>query len=453
MQVQPAKKLLGRLSLPGDKSLSHRHLIRAALVKGESHIRNLSTAEDVQRSATALEALGVRITQSDGVTRVQSPGYQAWTQPPQTLDCGNSGTTARLFMGLLAGRGFRVTLDGDASLRKRPMLRCARPLQAMGARFEFTDGHLPIEILPAKLHAEKLRLEVPSAQVKSAILLAALSVKEETHLLEPLPCRDHTERLLGLNPEIEQSLGLQVDSPRHWVASIKDCPNRPWTSAVLPGDPSSAIFFVVAALLLEDSELEIDSLLLNPFRSAYLEWLEENGAALGVREEPADAHCGPRCCSDEGCDPKGDCPIGESFGTLFVRSGEELEMPEVSGSIVPRLIDELPALAALALGLGKPFLVRGAQELRLKESDRIRGICRMARAFGAEATELLDGFEIKPLAQVKAARFDCDGDHRLAMAAWVLALKADGPSELIGTECVEVSLPEFQEYLDALIRR
>jgi 3-phosphoshikimate 1-carboxyvinyltransferase len=453
LKILPAKSLRGRLKLPGDKSLSHRHLIRAALVKGKTSIVNLSTAQDVERTQTALRQLGVDIQTGNGETVVNSQGRDAWTQPEGVMDCGNSGTTARLMMGLLAGSGFDVELDGDESLRQRPMLRCTLPLSDMGASIETKNGRLPLRIMPAKLTAINEKLKVPSAQIKSALMLAALSVDEESTIIEPLPCRDHTERILGLNPEIPQDRGLQLDSPRTWRISKSDHPRTAWESVELPGDPSSAVFFVVAALLLKDSALEIDDLLLNPFRSSYLDWLEENGAALAVREESTDGSCGPISCKKEGCEPGPDCPVGEGIGSLQVQYGEELEIPEISGSMVPRMIDEIPALAALALGMGKKFVVRNALELRLKESDRIMGICRMARAYGAEVMEFGDGFSFIPAPELKGAEFDCEGDHRLAMAAWVLALKAETPSELKGLDSIAVSLPEFPKMIEALIQR
>lgn len=453
MRIEPAPtgderpRFRGVFRLAGDKSLSHRHLIRAAIVAGTTRLRNLSTAEDVRRTREAIEALGVRTELEDGtVLRVESQGWESWRDPAGEIDCGNSGSTARFFCGLLAGSGLQATLTGDASLSRRPMERLVEPLRQMGARIETTDGGLPLTIEAATLRGRETALPVASAQLKTALLLAGLFAQGETSVIEPEPSRDHTERLLGLNPDFV-SFG-SAEKPgvvRRWRVSEDDRPRDVWSEVELPGDASSAAFLAAAALLL-DGEAVFERLLVNPYRSEYLAWLDEAGANIEIQEEPGEGFCGPSSCGAV-CDPGERCPIAEPVGDVRVSRGGGLLNVPIDGRRIPKLIDEIPALAAIAMIGEGPFEVRDAAELRLKESDRIAGVCRLLRAFGGQVEEFDDGFRLDPPERIRAGRFDAGGDHRLAMAAWVLALAADGPSELIGLECVAVSFPEFPDML------
>jgi 3-phosphoshikimate 1-carboxyvinyltransferase len=453
MKILPAtapagrRAFQGRWRLPGDKSLSHRHILRAAIVPGSTRLLNLPDAQDVGRTLAAVEALGVRL-QWEGPGRVllDSPGCAGWTQPAAPLDCGNSGTTARLLMGLLAGSGLRVELVGDASLSRRPMERVAAPLRRMGARIECQDGGLPLCIEPSVLRGVEHELAVPSAQLKSALLLAGLFAEGETAVLEPEPSRDHTERMLGLNPDfVGFGSAGKPGVVRRWRVGAGDRPASPWNEVDLPGDPSSAAFLAAAALLL-DGEAQFDGLLLNPYRSDWLAWLDECGARIELEEDPGEGFCGPAFCGSF-CDPGEQCPIAEPVGRVRVALGSGIENGVLAGRRLPRLLDEIPALAVVAMGGEGPFELRDAAELRLKESDRIAGLCRLLRAFGGEVEERPDGFLLQPPARIRGGAFDPGGDHRLAMAAWVLALAAEGPSELAGADCVAVSFPEFSTRL------
>lgn len=453
MRIEPAPagadrpRFQGAFRLSGDKSLSHRHLLRAAIVEGVTRLRNLSSAEDVARTVTALQALGVRAErEADGTLRLESPGWENWIDPVAPLDCGNSGSTARFLCGLLAGSGVKATLTGDPSLGRRPMERLAEPLRRMGARVETTGGGLPLTIEPATLRGVETALPVASAQLKTALLLAGLFAEGETAVLEPEPSRDHTERLLGLNPDfVSFGSSEKPGVVRRWRVTAADRPSAPWSEVDLPGDVSSAAFLAAAALLL-DGEAVFEGLLLNPYRADYLAWLDEAGADVDVEEEAGEGFCGPAFCGAV-CDPGEQCPIAEPVGRVRVSRGASLRNGRLSGRRIPKLIDEIPALAVVAMAGEGDFEVRDAAELRLKESDRVAGICRLLRAFGGAVEEFDDGFRLTPPERIRGGTFDAGGDHRLAMAAWTLALAADGPSELSGLESVSVSFPEFPELL------
>ena len=449
MRIAPVRRLRGRLDLPGDKSLSHRHILRAALVEGRSGLLNLPAGLDVQATLAAVEALGVAVSRDGRRIWLDSPGVEGWQEPRAALDCGNSGTTARLLLGLLAGSGLEATLVGDASLSRRPMARVAEPLRRMGARLEMDGDGLPLKVRAARLEGIRFELPVPSAQLKSAVLLAGLLASGETRVREAVPSRDHTERLLGLGSEVvDFQTGGVV---REWISSARDLPRQPWADVVLPADPSTAAFYVVACLLMEEGELELPNLLVNPHRRDYLDELVEWGGLVEVREIPGEGFCGPIHCGAEGCNPGEQCPIGEPVADVVVRAGLPLSARPLDGRRIPRLLDEIPALAVAAMASDEPFEVVEAAELRRKESDRIAGLVRLLRAFGGEVEERPDGFRLTPPETIRAGRFDADGDHRLAMAATVLALAADGESEILGLESAAVSHPAFLEDLRRLM--
>ena len=452
MRISPVRRLAGTLQLPGDKSLVHRHVFRAALVEGRSGLIRLPEGEDVARSLSAVEALGCRIHREDGITWIDSPGLEGWREPGAAIDCGNSGTTARMLMGLLAGRPFKSELRGDESLSARPMERVALPLRQMGAELSLTREGLPLRIQGASLRGLNYELAVPSAQLKSAVLLAGLQASGQTRVREAVPCRDHTERLLGLNAEIvafEQA--GQAGTVREWIVSSADLPRQPWVDVRFPADPSTAAFFVAACLLLPEGELLIPNLLVNPFRRDYLDELIEWGAAIDFDEVPGEGFCGPTFCGAQGCNPGEQCPISEPVAHVRVRAGLPLTARRVGGRRIPRLLDEIPVLAAVAMASDEPFVVEDAGELRLKESDRIRGVCRMLEAFGGQVEERADGFVLQPPERIRAGRFDARGDHRLAMAAAALALAADDESVIEGAEAVRISFPAFEETLRELV--
>ncbi len=452
MLISPARRLRGSLQLPGDKSLSHRHILRAALVEGRSGLINLPDSLDVRASLGAVEALGVGISHADGRVWLNSPGLEGWRQPVAAIDCGNSGTTARLLLGLLAGSRLDVERRGDESLSRRPMARVAEPLRRMGARIDLAGDGLPLRVRGARLEGICFDLPVPSAQLKSAVLLAGLLASGETRVRETLPCRDHTERLLGLNSEVVAFASQgRAGIVREWIVSGRDLPRRAWSDIRLPADPSTAAFYVVATLLMDEGELVLPEVLINPFRRDYLDELLEWGGLLELEEIPGEGFCGPTFCGLEGCNPGEQCPIAEPVANLRVRASLPLSARSLSGRRLPRLIDEIPALAVAAMRSDTPFEVADAAELRLKESDRLHGLVELLRAFGGQVEERADGFRLEAPAVITAARFDARGDHRLAMAAAVLALAADGESEILGLESAAVSHPAFLEDLRTLL--
>jgi len=452
MRIAPVRRLRGRLDLPGDKSLSHRHLLRAALVEGRTGLLNLPDGGDVRATLAAVEALGVSVSREGARLWLDSPGVEGWKEPRAALDCGNSGTTARLLLGLLAGSGLEATLTGDASLSRRPMARVAEPLRRMGARLELDGEGLPLKVRSARLEGIRYELPVPSAQLKSAVLLAGLLAGGETRVRETLASRDHTERLFGLGSEVvDFQSGGRPGVVREWISSTRDLPRQPWADVVLPADPSTAAFYVVACLLMEEGELELPNLLVNPYRRDYLDELAEWGGLVEVREIPGEGFCGPIHCGAGGCNPGEQCPIGEPVADVVVRAGLPLSARALDARRIPRLLDEIPALAVAAMASDEPFEVSGAEELRLKESDRLEGLARLLRAFGGQVEERPDGFRLTPPETIRAGRFDALGDHRLAMAGAVLALAADGESEIQGLDSAAVSHPAFLEDLRRLM--
>lgn len=415
----------GRLQVPGDKSISHRYAIFAALADGVSTIANYAPGADCQSTLGCLAALGVAIERDTGpgaTLRVSGRGLGGLQAPAGPLDCGNSGTTMRLLAGVLAAHPFTTTLTGDASLSRRPMRRIIEPLTRMGARFDAAPGDRP----PLVVHGTALRpihhrLEIPSAQVKSAVLLAGLHAPGRTSVTEPAATRDHTERALaafGAAPTIE-GCSVSVAGGRRLLAR----------DLVVPGDLSSAAFPAVAAAALPDSDVTIDDVGLNPTRSAVLGLLRRFGAVVDIRvERPGEG--------------------GEPAGVVRVRHGDLLAV-EILPAEVPGVIDELPVLAALAT-FGGGLTVSGAGELRVKESDRISALVGGLRAMGADADERPDGFTIRPTRRLTGGAVDAHGDHRLAMAFAVAALGASGPTTIAGADAVAISYPSFFDDLDRL---
>jgi 3-phosphoshikimate 1-carboxyvinyltransferase len=410
--------------VPGDKSISHRALILGALALGRTTIRGLAPGEDCRSTRRCLASLGVAIRESqeaDGVAwQVEGRGLGGLRRPTAPLDAGNSGTTARFLMGVLAGHPFSATLVGDASLSRRPMQRVADPLERMGARIDTTGGCLPATVTGARLRAVTYAMPVPSAQVKSAVLLAGLHAEGVTAVVEPQPTRDHTERALAAF-----GADVGVDGPR---ISIRGGGVLTGTALTVPGDPSSAAFWAAAAAGIPGASVTIEGVGLNPSRTSFLFVLEQMGARVEVRP---DDRAGP-----------------EPVGTVTVAHAG-LRPAEVRPADVPGLIDELPALAALATH-GGGLSVSGAAELRVKESDRIAALVAGLRALGADAEEWADGFRIDGRRRLAGGAADAAGDHRLAMALAVAALGADGPSRVRGAESVAVSYPGFFDTLERL---
>jgi len=415
--------LCGEATVPGDKSIAHRALLFNAIGDGEALVSGLPEGLDVASTIAALKRLGVGIERpSTRSCRIRGCGLHL-KPPTGPIDCGNSGTTMRLLTGILAGQSFDAVLDGDASLRRRPMGRVAVPLKTMGARIDTgAGGCAPLGIRGGTLRGCAHELPVASAQVKSALLLAGLQADGRTCVREPTQSRDHTERLLA-----EMSVAVERDQGSVCVRgrSVPEC-----CDVSVPGDPSSAAFFVVAAALVPDSEVRIRGVCLNPTRIGFVRLLERMGADIQLLETHT---CG-----------------AEAVGDIQVRYAPLSGIGIVAGD-VPGAIDELPALAVAAARAEGVTTVRGAAELRVKESDRIRAIVSMLAAFGIEVDEYEDGFRIKGCADLAGgARVGTGGDHRIAMAAAVAALVADGPTSIADAAAVAVSFPGFFDTLDRL---
>jgi 3-phosphoshikimate 1-carboxyvinyltransferase len=411
--VNPVHTVRGRLRVPGDKSIAHRYALLASLSRGTSVIRGFAPGADCRSTLRALEELGVEISCAGDAVTIIGRGPGPFRSPRGPIDAGNSGTTTRLLAGVLAGQRFPVTLTGDVSLSRRPMRRVIDPLSRMGARIVSDNGHLPMTITGAALRAITHATEVPSAQVKSAILLAGLQASGTTRVTESKQTRNHTELAL-------RQFGAIVDVDGNTVSVTGGQPLAA-LEATVPGDFSSAAFWCVAAAAMPGSRIDIDGVGLNATRTGLLAVLRRAGAVV---EAVTDRHA-----------------AGEPLGRLTVSHGG-LRPVAVEPGEVPGLIDELPALAAMATH-GGAITVTGASELRVKESDRISALVSGLRALGAEAEELPDGFRVTGRRQLTGGIADAAGDHRLAMAFAVAALGASGASTILGAEAVDVSYPGF----------
>jgi len=412
----------GVVRVPGDKSISHRGAILAALAEGVSHLRGFSPAGDCRATLTVLRSLGVSVDfDVDGdVVTMESRGAGGLAQPGMALDCGRSGTTMRLMAGVLAGTSFRSTLVGDEQLLRRPMARVAEPLRRMGAAVELSpEGTAPVTIHGARLTGIEFELPVPSAQVKSAVLLAGLRALGPTVILEAIPSRDHTERLL------EWLGGPIVRTPGRTTVRAGEL--RPFDLDV-PGDVSSAAPLLAAAALVPGSNLTVRGVGLNPTRTGFLRVMER----MGVEVETLPGEFDP-----------------EPAGDLTVRPAP-LRAVTIEAAEVPALIDELPLVGVLATQADGDTSVRGAAELRLKESDRIAGLMAGLRALGADAEELPDGFVVRGPVRLRGGVVDARSDHRLAMAFTVAGLVALDEVDVRGLEYLPDSFPGFAETLGAL---
>jgi len=419
--VSPARRVRGRLRVPGDKSISHRYALLAALVEGRSRIANYAPGADCRSTLTCLRGVGIDATESAGVVTIEGRRLAQLTAPSGPLDAGNSGSTMRMIAGVLAAQPFVSEVVGDASLSRRPMRRVIVPLSQMGARVESTDGHAPLIFHGGPLRAISYAPDVPSAQVKSAVLLAGLHGEGVTTVTEPVRTRDHTERALGVF-----GLSARVDG---LTVSIQGGQRGEPQSLVVPGDFSSAAFWMVAAAALPGSRIEIEEIGLNPTRTGLLDVLRRFGARVEVRETETRA--------------------GEPRGTVVVE-GDRTGTVEVTPEEVPGVIDELPAIAALS-AQGGTVRVRGAVELRVKESDRIAVLVAGLRALGIAAVEHPDGFEVTGRGAPSGGVADACGDHRMAMAFAIAALAARAPSRIDGSDAVGISYPGFFDTLDRLI--
>lgn len=427
--------------MPGDKSISHRAAIFAALADGgHSRLTNFLTSADCLSTLSCLQQLGIGVERLGTTIEIEGTGTHFPRAPIAPLDCGNSGTTMRLLAGLLAGQSFNSTLTGDKSLRTRPMRRIIEPLELMGATLTANDGCAPLDIAGRNpLTPINYVLPVASAQVKSAVLLAGLNAAGRTRVVEqPGATRDHTERLLrwfGVEVEIGT---IEHEGTRAPVVSINGGAQPSARDCAIPGDISSAAFFIAAAALLPASDLKINAVGLNPTRAQIIETLGALGADVSIENLRTE-------CNEE-------------VGDVRVRAARQLSPASAGanilrGSLIAGLIDELPVLAVLGTQVEGGLEIRDARELRVKETDRIAATVANLRAMGAEVEEYEDGLRVTGGTRLSGARLESFGDHRIAMAFTVAALIAEGESEIIGADCVRISFPEFFDALASVIER
>jgi 3-phosphoshikimate 1-carboxyvinyltransferase len=430
--IRPARSLRGSLALPGDKSISHRYALLAGFADGTSHIANFSTGADPHSSLACMAALGARVDYDTTSRTATVTGTAGRLQQPATdLDCGNSGSTMRMLAGLVAGQAGSYRFTGDASLSARPMERIRKPLEQMGAQIELTDGHAPMVIQGAPLKAIDFESPIASAQVKTAVLFAGIQAEGTTSLVEQVRTRDHTEHALrAFGAELLRRADSE-DRTRLYIAGGQRLKAVDFT---VPGDISSAAFFLCAALLFPDSNLVLDNLGLNPTRAVLLDVVTSMGGQIKMLEI-VDQH-------------------GELSGTLQVnRKPGLLTAMDLSGQIAAQLIDELPVLAAIAPYSENGIRIRDAKELRVKESDRIALTVKNLRAMGAQVEEHADGMDIPGNQKLHGAMIDSGHDHRIAMAFSIAALRATGDTEIHGAEAASISFPEFFDWLDELAVR
>lgn len=421
--ISKANKISGKPLIPGDKSISHRGLILGALASGTSEVIDILEGEDVQSTAACLQKLGVEITKSGNKTFIKGIGDKKSFNNDLVLDCGNSGTTMRVMMGVLAGMPVNATLTGDASLVKRPMKRVSAPLLEMGANFKLTNENFaPLVVTGSKLHAIDYDLKIASAQIKTAIIMAAINAQGTTTITGEIGSRDHTERLLP-------HFGVDIDVSENKI-SIKGNQSLKANIVKVPGDPSTAAFWIGAASILPGSTLELENISLNPTRIGFIYALQRMGA--DIKTEITSSH-------------------PEPVGKIIVKySG--LNGCFISKEEVPSLIDEIPLIAVLATQAHGVTEVRGAEELRVKESDRLQAVATNLEAMGCEIEIFPDGFRINGPQKLNGAEIQTFNDHRIAMAFTIAGLVAENQTTIFDAECVAVSYPNFYETLTELTK-
>ncbi|MGC9292803.1 MAG: 3-phosphoshikimate 1-carboxyvinyltransferase [Acidobacteriaceae bacterium] len=425
-RVLPARNVLGSLRLPGDKSISHRYAMLAALASGTTRLRNFSTGADPHSTLACVEQLGARVAhEEDGVLAITGCAGH-WQQPAAPLDCGNSGSTMRMLAGLLAAQPLACTLIGDASLSRRPMERVRQPLSAMGAQIELTEGHAPMTIHGAALQGMDFLTPIASAQVKSCLLFAGLQAQGVTTVHESVRTRDHGELAL-------RAFGADI-ARTHDSVSIHGGQTLHAIDATVPGDLSSAAFFLCAAAIFPGSNLVLDGVGMNPTRAALLDVLHTLGVRISVLQ--LGEHHGELVGTVQA--------TGPAYGLLGA---------SISGALSAQLIDELPVLAAIAPYTQNGIQIRDARELRVKESDRIALVAKNLRAMGATVTEHEDGLDVPGGQKLHGAEIDPGDDHRIAMAFSVAALRASGETLVHGAECAAISFPEFFGLLECVTER
>lgn len=418
------EKLCGEVVIPGDKSITHRAAIIGALARGITEVKGFLDAEDCRSTIDCLRNLGVTISEKGNNLLIEGRNMHL-DEPRSVLDAGNSGTTARLLLGVLAGQAFSATISGDQSLQKRPMDRVVEPLSQMGAAFEGDSRRLPLSIKGNALKGITYRSSRASAQVKSAVLLAGLFAEGETVFEEPSLSRNHTELMLN-------AFGAHICTEVNRV-SIKGRTDLRGGQVLVPGDISTAAFFIVAASVVPESEVLLKNVGINPTRSGIIEVLLKMGANLEITNE--------RTWGNE--------PVAD----IMVRGGSALKGINIGGDIIPRLIDEIPVIAVAASLAEGQTVISDAGELRVKESDRIFALAGQLSKLGADVTETEDGLVIEGVSRLEGAEVESLGDHRIAMAMAVAGLAADGETAVHGAEAVAVSYPGFMPALRALIAK
>jgi 3-phosphoshikimate 1-carboxyvinyltransferase len=422
--VHGARNVLGSLRVPGDKSISHRYAMLAALARGRSRFENFAPGADCSSTVECMRSLGCAVERGiDNTVEIEGIGPQL-KAPAHPLDCGNSGSTMRMLSGILAAQPFASELIGDSSLSRRPMKRIMEPLVAMGAHIDSVDGHAPLRITGSKLRGLLCRPPVASAQVKTCVLFAGLLAEGTTTVEEPHPTRDHGELAL-------RAFGAELERSRNEV-SIRGGQELKPLQAYVPGDSSSSAFFLCAAAIFPDSNLVIDGVLLNPTRSALLDVLTAMGcrvSMLRVEEQH-----------------------GELVGTIGLKPGTGGHVV-ISGAQTALLIDELPVLAAIAPYTKDGLEVRDAGELRVKESDRLSAVTRNLKAMGAQVEQTDDGWRIPGGQKLHGAEIESYHDHRIAMAFAIAALRAEGETLIYNPECVAISYPDFFKDLERVVER
>jgi len=424
IEIEGGAGLRGKITAPPDKSMSHRAILLATMARGRSLLRNLLRARDPMATLAAVQSLGVDVQDRGSAVEIKGRGPGGLTAPADPIDCGNSGTTMRLLCGLLAAQPFSAVLTGDASLSNRPMKRVMEPLRLMGASFEARaeDTYPPITVRGGRLSPIRYVMPMASAQVKSAVLIAGLHAEGETTVEEPWKSRDHTERMMA-------SLGARLMVRGNLVSVTGGKQLEPFNMTV-PGDFSSAAFFMVASAVLEGSDLVIRNVGINPTRTGLMEVMQRMGVRVEILDQGLWGH--------------------EPVAALRCRHAPEMRAVTVGAEEIPTLIDEIPALCVLACFARGTTTIRGAQELRVKESDRLASMAAGLRAMGVEIHEYPDGMTIDGPAALRAAELDCGLDHRVAMAFSVAALAARGRSTIRGISTVATSYPDFFKTLEKL---
>ena len=425
--ITPAKYLRGEITLPGDKSITHRAIILSSIAEGKSYLKGVQRGKDCLATLKCIEQMGVPVREGEKEVIIEGVGLEGLKEPEDVLNCGNSGTTMRLLAGLLAGQRFYSVLSGDKFLRKRPMKRIVDPLREMGAKIEGREkGNFPpLTIVGGELKGINYLSPIASAQVKSCLLLAGLYAKGKTFVKEPYKSRDHTERMmqyLGIPVRIK---GLEVQLEGENGESFKG------KSFYIPGDISAGAFFIGAAVSLPGSRVKLSNVGLNPTRKGFIDVLLKMGAEVKISNFK-------KICEEE-------------VGDIEVRGGNNLRGVVIQGEMIPRLIDEIPILTVVSCFAQGDTLIKDAGELRVKETDRIRAIVSELKKMGADIEERKDGMLIKGGNKLRGALVNSWGDHRIAMALAIAGLRCEGETTIADTQCIDTSFPEFQKTLREII--